>query len=236
MVSVQAQPTAPSTTTTLSRYQFTYPVSFLPIPYFTDTSLSSLHERIIPMARETREVVINVPVSNPVPRNPLGGYDDKGGGMDVEMTNSHIDATGRQLPNPSLSINETFSFAFAQRTTVGPGESSTLASGGTARASLSSISSPMAGTPVVASVQVQTCIQSDGMLLYVAEASYEAGMSPLSNWIPIVGYEKTQKAGETKEEVKREKENLDGESKDMGGAGPLKKLDGNNGPLDLFEW
>jgi snurportin-1 len=29
----------------------------------------------------------------------------------------------------------------------------------------------------------------DGLLLYVAEASYEPGTSPLSSWIPIVGYE-----------------------------------------------
>jgi hypothetical protein len=153
--------------------------------------------------------------------------------MDVDLTISHIDATGRQLLNPPLSMQGT-SFAFTPHATLGPGEPFTLASGGTARTSVSSTSSPMAGTPVVASVQVQTCIQSDGLLLYVAEASYEAGTSPLSNWIPIVGYEETQKAGETRGEVQRE--NSNGVSKDKGGAGPLKKLDGNNGPLDLFAW
>lgn len=31
-------------------------------------------------------------------------------------------------------------------------------------------------------------LESDGLLLYVSQASYEPGTSPLSSWIPIVGY------------------------------------------------
>lgn len=41
-------------------------------------------------------------------------------------------------------------------------------------------------------VQLQTVraeVQSDGMLLYVAQASYEPGTSPLSNWIPLRAYQ-----------------------------------------------
>jgi snurportin-1 len=34
-----------------------------------------------------------------------------------------------------------------------------------------------------------TEIRPDGLLLYVAEASYEPGASPLSTWIPIAKYE-----------------------------------------------
>ncbi|CAA7268489.1 unnamed protein product [Cyclocybe aegerita] len=34
-----------------------------------------------------------------------------------------------------------------------------------------------------------TRVQPDGLLLYVAEASYEPGTSPLSSWVPISGYE-----------------------------------------------
>lgn len=37
-------------------------------------------------------------------------------------------------------------------------------------------------------VSVSTSVSSDGLLLYVAEASYEAGTSPLSSWIPITNY------------------------------------------------
>ncbi|KAF9476804.1 hypothetical protein BDN70DRAFT_881919 [Pholiota conissans] len=51
-------------------------------------------------------------------------------------------------------------------------------------------------------------VQPDGLLLYVAEASYEPGTSPLSSWIPIRGYDETDN---TVEGVKRQ------------------------GPLDLFQ-
>ena len=40
--------------------------------------------------------------------------------------------------------------------------------------------------------QVTVTIESDGLLLYVAEASYESGTSPLSSWIPIVSCEDAQ--------------------------------------------
>ncbi|RPD65249.1 hypothetical protein L227DRAFT_206130 [Lentinus tigrinus ALCF2SS1-6] len=36
---------------------------------------------------------------------------------------------------------------------------------------------------------VQAQVQSDGLLLYVAQASYEPGTSPLSNWIPLRAYQ-----------------------------------------------
>lgn len=32
-----------------------------------------------------------------------------------------------------------------------------------------------------------TTIQPDGLLLYLSEASYESGTSPLSNWVPLRG-------------------------------------------------
>jgi len=32
-------------------------------------------------------------------------------------------------------------------------------------------------------------IHSDGLLLYVAQAGYESGTTPLSSWIPIAGYD-----------------------------------------------
>lgn len=34
--------------------------------------------------------------------------------------------------------------------------------------------------------QLNTTVEADGLLLYVAEASYESGTSPLSSWVPIV--------------------------------------------------
>jgi len=44
-------------------------------------------------------------------------------------------------------------------------------------------------------VQTEAQVAPDGLLLYVKEASYEAGMSPLSSWIPIVGYGEGQEEG-----------------------------------------
>lgn len=35
---------------------------------------------------------------------------------------------------------------------------------------------------------VPALVKADGLLLYIAQASYEPGTSPLSTWIPIVGY------------------------------------------------
>ena len=36
-------------------------------------------------------------------------------------------------------------------------------------------------------------VKSDGLLLYVSQASYEPGTSPLSTWIPVTGYTDDQK-------------------------------------------
>lgn len=48
-------------------------------------------------------------------------------------------------------------------------------------------------TPPTASTAI---VQPDGLLLYVAEASYEPGTSPLSSWIPIQGYDEHSHEGE----------------------------------------
>lgn len=47
-------------------------------------------------------------------------------------------------------------------------------------------------TPAALVVQLQTAqiaVQPDGLLLYVAQATYEPGTSPLSTWVPIKSYE-----------------------------------------------
>lgn len=68
---------------------------------------------------------------------------------------------------------------------------------------------------------VTATIRSDGLLLYVAEASYESGTSPLSSWIPIESYEATQQD----------------ESKmgDEDSARKMSKQAAGSGPLDVFE-
>lgn len=48
---------------------------------------------------------------------------------------------------------------------------------------------PEGDMDVEASISLSVNIEPDGLLLYVAEASYESGTSPLSSWIPIGPYE-----------------------------------------------
>lgn len=58
-------------------------------------------------------------------------------------------------------------------------------------------------------------IPSDGMLLYVAQATYEPGTSPLSLWIPVKAYTE--------------------ERSDLAQAGTSSGAVTSEGPLDVFE-
>ncbi|KAJ7636999.1 hypothetical protein FB45DRAFT_907973 [Roridomyces roridus] len=97
-------------------YRFPHPSRFFAIPHHTDTSLPSLLSRIIPLARTTRSITVDVP-----------------------NINTESDA--------------------------------------------------MAVDQMVAMQQQTAEIRADGLLLYVSEASYETGPSPLSSWVPIANYE-----------------------------------------------
>ena len=68
---------------------------------------------------------------------------------------------------------------------------------------------------------VAASIQSDGLLLYVSEASFEPGTSPLSSWIPISDSGKEK--GEIDLDVEEEEERTD------------VNMGGEKGPLDLFQ-
>jgi len=46
-------------------YKFPYPTSFIPIPYHTDTTFRTMNSSIIPMARSTREIPVEIPASAP---------------------------------------------------------------------------------------------------------------------------------------------------------------------------
>ncbi|KAJ6501271.1 hypothetical protein DFH09DRAFT_326321 [Mycena vulgaris] len=106
-------------------YRFPYPTKFLAIPYHTDTSLLALSSRIVPLARVSRSIDVDVPA--------VGKATEPGESMMVDQ----------------LQTNETI--------------------------------------PVLTTRTAEVC--ADGLLLYVSEASYEAGTSPLSSWIPITKYE-----------------------------------------------
>ena len=77
--------------------------------------------------------------------------------------------------------------------------------------------------PIQATITTHHQIAPDGLLLYLAEASYEPGTSPLSSWVPLRGYE----------------EGGDGHSggkEDGNGNGKIGKEEKEKeGPLDLFQ-
>ena len=66
-------------------------------------------------------------------------------------------------------------------------------------------------------------IRPDGLLLYVSEASFEPGTSPLSSWIPI---EEDSRKGRGEVDLEEEEEGMDVK---MSGEKP-------SGSLDLFQW
>ncbi|PPQ93405.1 hypothetical protein CVT25_004722 [Psilocybe cyanescens] len=77
--------------------------------------------------------------------------------------------------------------------------------------------------PQMTLTSTQTCVQPDGMLLYVAEASYEPGTSPLSSWIPIRGYDVNKSEG-IHNDNRPEAQNVSANA-----------MISSEGPLDLFQ-
>lgn len=103
-------PSTPSAGGAAGTYTFSYPVSFVPVPYHTDTTAAALCTTIIPAARAPRMISVVVPGPVVLPSAPY-----------------------------AMSV-----------------------------------------------VDAATCVEvhSDGLLLYVAQAAYESGTSPLACWVP----------------------------------------------------
>ncbi|XP_006463939.1 hypothetical protein AGABI2DRAFT_187358 [Agaricus bisporus var. bisporus H97] len=151
---------APYTKTRADHYQFPYPTKFMSIPYYTDTTLSTLYRHILPIVRTPRSFTIDIPNFPSSPFQPPNTHQrNQSDGMDVE---SPLFTFGSNQNESSVTMNS----------------------------------------------RVVT-VSSDGLLLYVAEAIYESGTSPLSTWIPLVSYDD----GDSKEPRARE----------------------SDGPLDVFE-
>jgi len=73
---------------------------------------------------------------------------------------------------------------------------------------------------IQATITTHHQIAPDGLLLYLAEASYEPGTSPLSSWVPLRGYEEGGDGHTCEKEEDRD-----------GKIGKEEK----EGPLDLFQ-
>ncbi|KAL1734120.1 hypothetical protein EV714DRAFT_203024 [Schizophyllum commune] len=70
-------------------------------------------------------------------------------------------------------------------------------------------------------------VEPDGLLLYVAEAMYEQGTSPLASWVPIRSYEQPEYPHPASEKAGAVQGRMSGSSGRMA-RGP------NDGPLDVF--
>ena len=110
-----------------SKFQFRYPTTLVPIPYYANLTLQQLADELIPHTRQARQITISIPVQ------PAAGVQDMMLDESVQVKLQH---------------------------TAAP-------------------------------------ISPDGMLLYVAHASYEPGTSPLSMWVPIRAYSEGKMDGES---------------------------------------
>ncbi|KAF5318565.1 hypothetical protein D9619_010795 [Psilocybe cf. subviscida] len=156
--------------------QYPYPTTFLPVPYYTRTALTDLDVEIIPAAKSVREVEVVAPATSG-PSLHIGqpftfgssvgpGASHHDSGASGMDVEPHTDSSGADAAAP-------FHFAPSHQMEVTRAQSLP--------------SSPL--TPRRVSVQ------PDGLLLYVAEAAYEPGTSPLSSWVPIHSYDTTDNQG-----------------------------------------
>ena len=70
---------------------------------------------------------------------------------------------------------------------------------------------PSGATPILKPLTTPLAVNvpSDGLLLYVAEASYESGTSPLSSWIPLMAYDDSHLPDSVVPAPKQERGSLD---------------------------
>ena len=164
---------------------FSYPISFIPVPYHSSTTLAALDTEIIPAAKSWRWFNVSLPTHlrlNTVGEASSTGQAPMESGMDIEVASQ---------PAP----------AFAP------------------------ISPPPTPYPYPRSVQstssstIPAFVEPDGLLLYVSEASYEPGTSPLSSWIPIHSYDSAP---------------ADEEGDSPGKLATSNASQRTEGPLDLF--
>lgn len=153
------------------RYRFPYPTTLLPVPYDADTSPAHLLAYTIPRARSHRVQTVIIPCASPA------------GNPDPVPSASFFAATSAtprvqftfSLPTPTNTPTPA-----APPSPPGFGEAAELAA--PQQASL---------TPL----PVEVTVLPDGLLLYVAQACYEPGTSPLSSWVPIASYDQSHTRG-----------------------------------------
>ncbi|KAG8859544.1 hypothetical protein FRB96_004428 [Tulasnella sp. 330] len=190
---------APPPSSSSQSRRFAHPTHFLPVPYFpSPLSYQTLLQVVIPAARAGREVTVELPPPVPVSIGNSGRRKRSGKGKGGKRKGSARGDGDEQMSvddqpvNAQHAVNE--SSASIPLNHVFPSTPSL-------RAQLSqskTIPVPEALAPSTTSTVV---IPSDGLLLYVAQASYQPGDTPLACWVPLRHLEPTTTGRNSAESV-----------------------------------
>ncbi|KDQ06332.1 hypothetical protein BOTBODRAFT_39672 [Botryobasidium botryosum FD-172 SS1] len=160
----------------LSPALFPYPAHFIPVPYYGPRlPLPSLIADVIPAAKALRSVPVRVPLLIEVPTAISAAQDETPTAMSIESDGVHAeddddDGTGMDAEDEFGRVPaDRIQFELARSKSRGLG------------LGLLGNEAPL---PRHATVVQDVPITSDGLLLYVAQASYQPGQTPLSCWVP----------------------------------------------------
>ncbi|KAG9033531.1 hypothetical protein FRB95_014710 [Tulasnella sp. JGI-2019a] len=203
------EPLQSSSPSSSSLRRFAHPTHFLPVPYFASPlSFQTLLQVIIPAARVDREVTIDLPTT------PSPSLDRK-----IPVGEKNRRKSGKRRSNPQGTVddqmavdNEIVSAQHASQPVNGT--VAFLPIKGTPTPADQVLAAPPAQLPPTSTT---VAIPSDGLLLYVAQASYQPGETPLACWAPLRHPEPTPK------------------TEDLVSSEPLAQLPSSSSPIDTFE-
>ncbi|KAI5888600.1 uncharacterized protein SCHCODRAFT_02637180 [Schizophyllum commune H4-8] len=208
-------------------HRFAYPVLFVPIPYHTDTTIPNLLNLVLPLARAARQVEVppiqhvEVLVDETKGAEPKKTGAEQQGDMEVDtapVSQQKTDTNKNRRPSKSHRVVPTGTH------TVSPTGAHVVSHANTNIVSKQAAAVRACPYPNGAAL---ASVEPDGLLLYVAEAMYEQGTSPLASWVPIRSYEQPEYPHPASEKAGIVQGRMSGSSGRMA-RGP------NDGPLDVF--
>ncbi|KAG8954900.1 hypothetical protein FRC04_010384 [Tulasnella sp. 424] len=158
---------------------FPYPVYFFGVPYYSPPiSLPAFLQTLIPAARSARQQTVEVPIPKPPPpKRPRA----KGKGKAKEQNANASMEIEAQEAEPSEETME----MEAVTTTGADGAEQDEFGRNSPATMLRYLQNDRVPTPPMPKTRMDTAsFVSDGMLLYVSQASYQPGETPLACWIP----------------------------------------------------
>ncbi|KAG8910670.1 hypothetical protein FRC00_007759 [Tulasnella sp. 408] len=153
---------------------FPYPVYFTGVPYYSPPlSLPSFLQTLIPAARSTRQLSIQVPIPKPPPPPKRPRVKGKGKGKE-QNANASMEVEAQD----GEPVEETMDMEASAELQDEFGRDSPAVMS-------RYLQSKRVPTPPMPKTRAETAsFVSDGILLYVSQASYQPGETPLACWIP----------------------------------------------------